>query len=101
MNGAIDQKAMESTDLIGASGPTTNGNPWRLGRMPALALIGLARMYQVALSPMFGSACRFTPTCSEYFIQAVRRDGAVRGALRGLRRLGRCHPFHPGGWDPP
>lgn len=69
--------------------------------LPARTLILLARGYQIVLSPIFGRQCRFYPTCSEYFIQAVRKYGAVRGVWRGLRRICRCHPFHPGGYDPP
>jgi uncharacterized protein len=69
--------------------------------LPGLALIGLVRVYQWTLSPLVGGQCRFSPTCSNYFIEAVRKYGAVRGALRGVARICRCHPFHPGGEDPP
>lgn len=68
---------------------------------PRTLLIAAARIYQWTLSPLIGRQCRFEPTCSAYFIEAVRKDGAVRGTWRGLRRIGRCHPFHPGGYDPP
>jgi putative membrane protein insertion efficiency factor len=64
-------------------------------------LIALVRMYQICLSPMFGPMCRYTPTCSAYFIQAVEKYGAVRGSLKGLWRICRCHPFCKGGHDPP
>lgn len=70
-------------------------------RLPARLLILLVRGYQLCISPWLGSNCRFQPTCSAYFIQSVRKHGAVRGAWRGLRRIGRCHPFHSGGYDPP
>lgn len=73
----------------------------RIVGLPAAALIGLVRLYQILLSPIFGRQCRFYPTCSAYFIGAVRKHGAVRGALRGVWRICRCHPFHPGGYDPP
>ncbi|MFZ5482923.1 MAG: membrane protein insertion efficiency factor YidD [Pseudomonadota bacterium] len=63
-------------------------------------LIGAVRVYQIALSPYFGSQCRFTPTCSEYTKQAIARHGALKGTWLGLRRIGRCHPYHPGGHDP-
>jgi putative membrane protein insertion efficiency factor len=63
-------------------------------------LIGLIRAYQIALSPYFGSHCRFTPTCSEYAREAVARHGAVKGTWLAVRRIGRCHPYHPGGYDP-
>ncbi|MBI1900328.1 MAG: membrane protein insertion efficiency factor YidD [Planctomycetia bacterium] len=72
-----------------------------LWNLPALALIGMVRLYQILLSPIFGRQCRFQPTCSNYFIQAVRKYGAVSGSLRGAWRICRCHPFHPGGYDPP
>lgn len=73
----------------------------RLMRLPADAMVFLVRGYQRGISPMFGPRCRFTPTCSEYFVQSVRKYGAVRGSLRGLWRLMKCHPLHPGGYDPP
>lgn len=69
--------------------------------LPARTLIGLARVYQWTLSPLIGRHCRFEPTCSAYFIEAVRKYGALKGAWRGLLRICRCHPFHPGGYDPP
>ena len=63
-------------------------------------LVGLIRVYQVALSPYFGSQCRFTPTCSEYAKEAVKHHGALKGSWLAIRRIGRCHPYHPGGHDP-
>ena len=69
--------------------------------LPALVLIGMVRLYQIVLSPILGRHCRFTPSCSAYFIGAVKKYGAVRGAVRGVLRICRCHPFHPGGYDPP
>jgi putative membrane protein insertion efficiency factor len=72
-----------------------------LTRLVSGGLILLVRFYQVAISPWLGPNCRFTPTCSEYFILAVRKHGPVRGAWRGVRRICRCHPLHPGGYDPP
>jgi hypothetical protein len=62
--------------------------------------IGLIRLYQIALSPYFGQQCRFTPTCSEYTRQAIQRHGAWKGAWLGMKRVSRCHPWHPGGHDP-
>ena len=70
-------------------------------RLPALLLELLVRGYQWTLSPLLGQNCRFQPTCSTYFIGAVRKYGAVRGSWRGLCRICRCHPLHPGGHDPP
>jgi uncharacterized protein len=69
--------------------------------LPQMTLIAAARVYQWTLSPLVGRQCRFEPTCSAYFIEAVRKYGAVRGIWLGLRRIARCHPFHPGGYDPP
>jgi putative membrane protein insertion efficiency factor len=63
-------------------------------------LLGLLRFYQWGVSPMLPSACRFQPTCSEYMRQAVLRHGLLRGVWMGLKRLGRCHPFCEGGFDP-
>jgi hypothetical protein len=67
---------------------------------PAGTLVVLARAYQCTLSGFLGGQCRFFPSCSEYFIQAVRRHGALRGGLLGLWRILRCHPFSRGGHDP-
>ncbi len=58
------------------------------------------RFYQKYISPAFPPSCRFTPTCSEYMYQAVEKYGALRGVSLGGARLLRCHPFHPGGYDP-
>jgi putative membrane protein insertion efficiency factor len=76
----------------------------RILQLPAGALVLLVRCYQYTLSPLMGVMgvqCRFQPTCSHYFIGAVQKYGAVRGAWRGTLRLCRCHPFHAGGYDPP
>jgi putative membrane protein insertion efficiency factor len=70
-------------------------------RLPAAALIALVRVYQWLVSPILGPHCRFEPTCSAYFIEAVRKYGVVRGAWRGILRICRCHPWNPGGYDPP
>jgi putative membrane protein insertion efficiency factor len=64
-------------------------------------LIFAVRFYQLCFRPLFPSVCRFYPSCSEYFIQAVELYGPWRGSWRGIRRLCRCHPWHPGGYDPP
>lgn len=70
-------------------------------RLPVWILVGLARVYQYTISPLLGPRCRFTPTCSTYFIEAVRKYGAIRGSWRGLKRIARCHPWNEGGDDPP
>lgn len=63
-------------------------------------LLLLLRTYQYALSPFLGPSCRFYPTCSNYAIEAVREHGAARGSLLAVKRLCKCHPWHPGGVDP-
>ena len=70
-------------------------------RTAAAVLIALVVLYKATLSPLLGRHCRFEPTCSSYFRQSVEKYGALRGSLRGLARIGRCHPWHPGGYDPP
>ena len=67
----------------------------------SVLLIFPVRLYQTFISPLLGPTCRFSPTCSQYFIEAVRKYGPIRGAWRGVCRIARCHPFHPGGHDPP
>ena len=63
-------------------------------------LIALVRFYRYAISPMLGRNCRFHPTCSEYALEAIERHGALRGGWMAAKRVGRCHPFNPGGYDP-
>jgi uncharacterized protein len=67
----------------------------------ALLLIGLVRFYQTFLRPVLPAVCRFEPSCSEYFILAVRKYGPLRGACKGVGRICRCNPFCAGGFDPP
>lgn len=62
-----------------------------------LALIGF---YQRSISPLLGPHCRYTPTCSQYAAEAIGRYGAAKGGWLAIRRVLRCHPFHPGGYDP-
>ena len=68
---------------------------------PALAIIGVVRLYQVTLSPLVGRQCRFQPTCSNYTIEAIQKYGAIRGTLKGAWRIVRCNPLCRGGFDPP
>jgi hypothetical protein len=68
--------------------------------MMRAVLMGLVRGYQLLLSPMLGSSCRFEPTCSAYSLQALERHGAAAGTYLTLRRIGRCHPWCDGGHDP-
>jgi hypothetical protein len=60
----------------------------------------LIRFYQKLISPVLPASCRFIPSCSEYTYQAIEKYGALRGGWLGLRRVGRCHPWNPGGFDP-
>ena len=64
------------------------------------ALIGLVKAYRLVLSPWLGSACRFTPTCSAYALQALQEHGAAAGAYLAAARIARCHPWCAGGADP-
>lgn len=68
--------------------------------MLRLALIGLLKAYRFAISPLYGQVCRYHPTCSAYALGAVETHGALRGSWLALRRLLRCHPWSPGGYDP-
>ncbi|MGB1090488.1 MAG: membrane protein insertion efficiency factor YidD [Oceanobacter sp.] len=69
-------------------------------RFGTACLIGLVKLYQWLISPLLGSRCRFYPTCSHYAIEALQQHGPLKGSWLTLKRLGRCHPFHPGGFDP-
>ena len=87
------------------AGPERRAGPWVL-RLPGLLLIALIRLYQRTLSPALpvitigACGCRFSPTCSHYALEAVRRHGALGGSWLALRRLIKCTPLHPGGFDP-
>ncbi|MDW8366117.1 MAG: membrane protein insertion efficiency factor YidD [Abditibacteriales bacterium] len=63
-------------------------------------VLTLIRAYRLCLSPFLPPACRFTPTCSAYALEAIEKHGMIRGGWMSLRRLLRCHPLHPGGFDP-
>ena len=75
------------------------------GSWPGRLLVGLSvaaiRLYQLTISPLFGPACRFEPSCSRYMIGAMHKYGFLKGAFKGIRRFLRCHPWNPGGFDPP
>lgn len=63
-------------------------------------LVALIEIYRMTLAPLVGGYCRFMPSCSVYAQEAIRRYGAARGLWLAVKRLARCHPFHPGGFDP-
>ncbi len=95
--GYCDQPA--PSRYSGAGGGATAGSGSVGGAMQK-AVIATLRLYKRFVSPFLPSACRFSPTCSEYMLEAVDRYGVLRGVGMGLRRLLRCHPFHTGGFDP-
>jgi len=83
---------------------TTRTGTWVTALVSSLLsnfLIAGVRAYQLALRPLLPTVCRFTPSCSEYFILAVRKYGPWHGAWKGAGRICRCNPWHQGGYDPP
>jgi putative membrane protein insertion efficiency factor len=109
MNERLDQKSMgecESEQPDPDSGRKELSSCFLNGirkviRVPGLLAILLVRIYQILVSPLFGKTCRFYPSCSQYFILAVRKYGLIRGSWKGGTRICRCHPWNPGGYDPP
>ncbi|MCA9132328.1 MAG: membrane protein insertion efficiency factor YidD [Planctomycetales bacterium] len=73
----------------------------QLLRLPGRCVILVVRIYQRGVSPLLGQNCRFQPTCSEYMIGAIKKNGLLRGVVQGGLRIVRCHPFSRGGYDPP
>lgn len=67
--------------------------------MQSLLIIPI-RIYQYLLSPMLGTRCRYEPSCSQYAIEAIEEHGSLKGSWLATKRICRCHPFHPGGYDP-
>jgi uncharacterized protein len=65
-----------------------------------VALVLAVRAYQYTVRPLLGAHCRFYPSCSDYAREAIERHGAARGSWLAVRRIARCHPYHPGGYDP-
>ena len=94
---ATARRAADRTMIV----PWLNKTLQAIARIPARGLIAAVLVYKITLSPLLGQHCRFQPTCSAYFIGAVRKYGVVRGAWRGVCRICRCHPWNPGGYDPP
>jgi len=74
--------------------------PVRGYKISKVCVLLLIRGYQLIVSPVLGPACRFYPSCSQYASLAINRYGVVKGSYLAFRRLLRCHPFHPGGYDP-
>jgi putative membrane protein insertion efficiency factor len=72
-----------------------------VGSIVSAVLIALVWAYRLTVRPLLPPACRYYPSCSEYFILAVRKYGPVRGGAKGVWRVCRCHPFNDGGYDPP
>lgn len=69
-------------------------------RLTGMPIILIIRIYQIFISPLTPATCRFYPTCSTYFIQALEKYGLIKGTYLGIRRILRCHPWNPGGYDP-
>ena len=92
----------ESEHGAGGAAGRTNApaRPGGVSALPRLVLVLVVRGYQVAISPLLPPACRYHPTCSQYAVEALERYGALRGGWLALRRILRCHPFRPGGFDP-
>lgn len=89
-----------SAMLYDPGGTASSGLPRRKASPAAWALMFLVRGYRRFLSPLLGQQCRFQPSCSAYSLEALQVHGALRGTWLTVRRIGRCHPFHPGGYDP-
>lgn len=100
MNDAFD----ELSELLDASHPEKEARKQakRTSRksLAVRSLLGLITLYRLVLSPLFGARCRFYPTCSHYAMEAVTQWGALRGLVMTAKRLFKCQPFHPGGYDP-
>lgn len=71
-----------------------------IDRIVRAVAIFLIRVYQYAISPLFPPSCRYVPTCSQYAVEAISKYGILKGSYLAMRRIARCHPFHPGGYDP-
>lgn len=68
--------------------------------MTKIGIIWVIRFYQRFISPLLGNHCRFYPSCSQYAVEAITKYGVLKGGFMAAKRLGRCHPWHPGGYDP-
>jgi len=76
------------------------GGPTPITRGLRALVMGAIRVYRKAISPLFPPSCRFYPTCSAYALTSVERFGVLKGGWMAVRRIARCHPFNPGGFDP-
>ena len=95
------QKSLVLTSLPDSCRHPWSGFFWKsTGVKIKLLILYLIRIYQATISPFLGPCCRFYPSCSEYAYEAISRFGLIRGGYLAIRRLLRCHPFHPGGIDP-
>lgn len=81
--------------------PALRDLPLRIENLPRALFMGVIRLYQLTLSRLLpAGSCRFQPTCSQYGYQAIAKYGALKGGWMATKRVLRCHPFHPGGYDP-
>ena len=71
-----------------------------MGKIPAKLLVGLIRLYKLLLSPFLGKNCRFHPGCANYAMEAIQLHGVIKGGWLAVKRIGRCHPWNAGGYDP-
>jgi putative membrane protein insertion efficiency factor len=99
---AVERDAVSAAEPLPPAGEPERAPSWWPWSSPlAWPALLLILLYQRLLSPLLGPTCRFEPSCSRYAAACLRRFGLVRGAYLATRRILRCHPFHPGGYDPP
>lgn len=98
------QQLSDAFEELGRSGAVSGAEKCNERAAPpnlaVRGLLGLVTLYRLLLSPLLGGRCRFYPTCSRYAMEAITEWGAVRGVVMAGKRLVKCHPFHPGGYDP-
>lgn len=87
-------------DEFGEAAATTDGRECQMNKVLTAIFLLLIKLYQYLLSPLLGSSCRFTPTCSQYGIEAIQKHGPFKGGWLTLKRIGRCHPWGAHGHDP-